>query len=157
MAFAERRFGSRPHRRYADDEPDREEVAVTRRASHRREAFVGLAACENAWMDEVTGSSAATEGILAFWAWWDGARPAIEAALDAKQLPSHIVDAMGMQTSAVDPGLAWELGPGIGTRYQVCLTAEGDIERRALTEAWRRAAPSDANWEYYAARHATRG
>jgi Family of unknown function (DUF695) len=90
--------------------------------------------------------------VHAFWAWWTGARTSIEAALDAKHITPPLVEEMTKQTKAIDPGLGWELGPGLSARFQLCVTAEGDIERRAIAERWWRAAPPDPDWEYFPAR-----
>jgi Family of unknown function (DUF695) len=90
--------------------------------------------------------------IEAFWIWWGGVRQAIEVALRAKQLPPRLIDEMTERTKAIDVGLAWELGPGLRAPFQLCVSAEGDLERRAMTEMWRRAAPSDPNWDYFPAR-----
>jgi len=75
-------------------------------------------------------------------------------ALDLKQLPSSLIDDISSKVRDIDPSLAWELGPGLATKYQLTVTGEGDIERRAITERWYQAAPKDPSWEYYPARQA---
>jgi hypothetical protein len=92
--------------------------------------------------------------VQAFWAWWTDARTTIETALDAKQLTPPLIDEMTRRTKAIDPGLGWEFGPGLTARFQLCVTAEGDIERRAIAEQWWRAAPPHANWNFFPARQA---
>jgi hypothetical protein len=92
--------------------------------------------------------------IQSFWAWWAGARPTVEAALDAKQLPQPLIDDISSKVLGIDPSLAWELGPGLTTAYQLTVTGEGDIERRAITERWYQAAPTDPGWQYHPARQA---
>ena len=79
----------------------------------------------------------------------------MQGAVEAKELPQSLIDDISMRVKAIDPALAWEVGPGRRSRYQLCLSAEGDIERRAITEWWLRSAPADADWEYYASRQPT--
>ena len=92
--------------------------------------------------------------IQSFWAWWTSTRLIVEMALDLKQLPSSLIDDISSKVRDIDPSLAWELGPGLATKYQLTVTGEGDIERRAITERWYQAAPKDPSWEYYPARQA---
>lgn len=58
-------------------------------------------------------------------------------------------DVLTGRVQAVDPGLAWELGPGATSRHVLVVTVEGDPALRPVARRWRRAAPpSDAVWEY---------
>jgi hypothetical protein len=87
-----------------------------------------------------------------FWEWWAGVNARIAAAIQ-DQTTGKFVDDITSQVKALDPGLAWELGPGRGSRHNLTLTAEGKIELRRLTERWAQSAPQgDPTWEYYPAR-----
>ena len=93
--------------------------------------------------------------IAAFWSWWSTTRRSVEDAIDAKELPQSLIDDISRHVIAIDPGLAWEIGPGRRARYQLCVSAEGDMGRRAITEWWRGSAPADSDWDYYASRQPT--
>jgi hypothetical protein len=90
-----------------------------------------------------------------FWAWWASAAPRIAAALDAKDNRSF-VEELSSRVHAIDPGLAWETGPGLkGSRHHLTVSSEGDAILRVLTQRWVARAPSpDAAWEFYPARQA---
>jgi hypothetical protein len=93
--------------------------------------------------------------IRAFWAWWAERRPAVEEAIYARQLPHGLVEELSTKVRAMDPALVWEVGPAGRSRYQLCVSPDGDISRRALTESWVRLAPTDPQWDYYPARQPT--
>lgn len=93
--------------------------------------------------------------IAAFWDWWSSARLSVQDAIEAKELPQSLIDDISRRVKSIDPALAWEVGPGRRSSYQLCLSAEGDIERRAITEWWLKSAPADAGWDYYASRQPT--
>ena len=112
------------------------------------------------------GASAASPGptavppdagarLDAFWVWWRSAGPRIAASLDAQDAVSF-VEELSKQVHAIDPGLAWETGPGLhGARHHLTLSSEGDTALRVLAQRWLARAPApDAAWEYYPARQA---
>lgn len=87
-----------------------------------------------------------------FWEWWRTASPRIAAAIEAGTVHG-VVEEIGTQVQAVDPGLAWELGPGRTAKYSLTLSPEGRLDLRRLTERWVRSAPTTGPyWEYYPAR-----
>ena len=56
-------------------------------------------------------------------------------------------------TEVIDPGLEWDLSPGLDARHALCLSAASDPALRPLTERWVRAAPEPGGgWEYHPAR-----
>lgn len=64
-----------------------------------------------------------------------------------------MVDDIGAHVTAIEPGLAWELGPGRRSQHSLTLSPEGRLDLRRLTERWVRSAPvPDNTWEYYPAR-----
>lgn len=84
-----------------------------------------------------------------FWRWWgvEGAGRTARA-IDERSLErwAHVLTE---HVHAIDPGLAWELGPGASSRHVLVVTAEGDPALRPAARRWRRAAPpADATWEY---------
>jgi hypothetical protein len=98
--------------------------------------------------------SKVTEGdaIDAFWSWWQSARGPLAKAIDDRTLDAW-VDPLTEHVRAVDPGLAWELGPGVRSQHHLCVTGEGSAALRVTAERWLSRAPApDATWEYYPAR-----
>jgi hypothetical protein len=55
----------------------------------------------------------ATEGdaIDAFWSWWQSVRGALAQAIDDRKVDAW-AEPLAKHVRAIDPGLAWELGPG---------------------------------------------
>jgi hypothetical protein len=97
------------------------------------------------------------DGLIGeFWAWWAGARPRVEAAIASGSLQPPVGDEITARVCSVNDGLAWEVGRGLAAEHQLCLTGEGDIELRVLTERWWRSGPpADRTWEFWPARQAT--
>lgn len=90
--------------------------------------------------------------LARFWAWWSEAGPRTAAAIAARTVGA-LVDEISAQVRALDPGLAWELGPGRRSEHNLTLSPEGSIVLRRLTERWVRSAPTgDPTWEFYPAR-----
>src|SRR5262247_791243 len=90
-----------------------------------------------------------------FWAWWTGAAPRIAQASDSRTVAELVVEISGA-VHAINPGLAWELGPGRSGKHAFTLSPEGDIELRRLTERWLQSAPPPDVWEYFPARQPAR-
>ncbi len=90
--------------------------------------------------------------IAAFWAWWPVVRSRMEVAVESRQFDLLVPEILE-RVDAIHPKLAWELSPGVGSRYAFCLSSEGDIEVRQFGERWLARAPaSDETWEFHAAR-----
>jgi hypothetical protein len=88
-----------------------------------------------------------------FWAWWATARDRLGAAIDAQTFSKQLAREMTNAVGAMHPSIAWEVGPGAGSRYALTLSFDGDPSVRRLTAAWLWAAPPpDEAWEYHAAR-----
>ncbi len=87
--------------------------------------------------------------LAEFWAWW-GAAGAVEVATAvADGDPDRAVAPLTTRLGAIDPGLAWELGPGRTSRYALVVTCEGNPRLRAVARRWRLAAPAaDELWEF---------
>ncbi len=93
------------------------------------------------------------EAIRRFWSWWqsEGAEQTALSIVDHE--PERMVAALSKQIKAIQPGLAWELGPGTSNAHVLVVSAEGDPELRGVARRWRRAAPAaDGLWEYSDAR-----
>ncbi len=87
--------------------------------------------------------------IAAFWQWWASSAADIAAAFPAGRLPEYAGD-VRRRVHAIDPGLAWEFGPGVNSQYQLTVTAEGDAGLRRVARRWLRAAPpADAVWSFH--------
>ena len=89
------------------------------------------------------------ETITRFWSWWQeqGARETAQAIDDGA--PERVAAQLSAHVDAIDPGLAWELGPGTGSGHVLVVTCEGDPALRAVARRWRRASPAaDAVWQY---------
>jgi hypothetical protein len=93
-------------------------------------------------------------GIAAFWEWWPGARPRIEAAIDGDGWPA-LTGEIADRVHAVHPELDWEFGTGRHARHALVLSTAGAVGLRSTTERWVRAGPPpDADWEFHPARQA---
>lgn len=90
---------------------------------------------------------AKTQRIVEFWAWFQDARPKIESLYEQgnfEALNSLVSPAL----DAVEPRLAWEIGPGKGTCYSFTISAEGNPELRGIVDATVERAPKVATWEF---------
>ena len=95
------------------------------------------------------------DAIPAFWSWWSTARDRVAAAIEAGD-PGRMVAEISKAVDAIDPRLAWELGPGRTARHGLVVTPEGDPAVRAAALRWLQAAPPvDGTWEYHASRQAS--
>ncbi|ADB35400.1 hypothetical protein Kfla_6402 [Kribbella flavida DSM 17836] len=87
--------------------------------------------------------------IEAFWGWWSAAGAEQVAAAVARKDPAATSGVLSEHVRAIDPGLDWELGPGLHAEHTLVVTAAGDPATRATARRWLRAAPpSDRLWEY---------
>lgn len=94
------------------------------------------------------------DGIATFWAWWEGARPRIDALVAADDTAGLAAE-LGPAVRAVHPDLVWELAPGREAAHALVVTAAGDAELRPLAHRWARAAPTgDLLWEFHPSRQA---
>lgn len=94
----------------------------------------------------------AGDAIAAFWREWPPLRDSLEQELAQGEYGDGTEQLTDL-TEAIDPGLEWDLLPGIEARYALCLSAASDPALRPLTEQWVRAAPEpDGGWEYHPAR-----
>jgi hypothetical protein len=99
-------------------------------------------------------SAPSADPIAAFWAWWPGARPRVEQAIDGAGWDG-LVDEVSARVSAIAPKLDWEFGKGRRARHALVLSAVGNPGLRSTTERWMRAGPpADAGWEFHPARQA---
>lgn len=99
----------------------------------------------------------AGDPIDAFWRWWQTARQPLAKAIDERRVEEW-TDPLSDHVYAIDPGLAWELGPGVKSAHHLCVTSEGNAVLRVTAERWLSRAPApDALWEYYPARQPSRG
>ena len=64
----------------------------------------------------------ARAGIEAFWQWWAVTAAEIADAVPAGRLDRY-VDVVTRRVHAIDPGLAWEFGPGVHSEHQLTVTA----------------------------------
>ncbi len=94
----------------------------------------------------------AGDAIAAFWQEWPRLRDLLEQELDRGDYGDGTEQLTDL-TEAIDPGLEWDLLPGLEARHALCLSAASDPALRPLTEQWVRAAPDpDGGWEYHPAR-----
>lgn len=92
------------------------------------------------------------DAIEAFWLEWPQLRKDIEKELTARDYGSG-TDRLTDLVEAIDPGLEWDLMPGIDARHALCLSAASDPALRPVTEQWVRGSPGrDSAWEYHPAR-----
>jgi Family of unknown function (DUF695) len=94
-------------------------------------------------------SDARHAAIAAFWDWWVGtASGQVAAALVARR-PEQVVELLTARTKKIDPGMAWELGPGTTSEHVLVVSAEGDPALRGICRRWLLAAPpADPTWQY---------
>ncbi|EAP98290.1 hypothetical protein JNB_15038 [Janibacter sp. HTCC2649] len=89
------------------------------------------------------------QGIDEFWAWWTAEGAGRTAQGIADRDPSPMVEPISARVKAIDPGLAWELGPGRDAAHMLVVSPEGNPDIRAAARRWLRSAPpADATWEY---------
>jgi len=94
----------------------------------------------------------AADPIAEFWAWWETAKGPLAQAIHNRTV-SEWTDPISERVHAIDPGLAWELGPGVKSEHHICVTSEGNPLLRMTAQRWLSRAPApDAVWEYYPAR-----
>lgn len=87
---------------------------------------------------------AAPAPVTAFWSWWAEHGRHLDPSSPG---PEH--ERLTQLLEAVDPGLAWHLGPGSTARHRLTVSAGGLADARPAAERWVRAAPpADATWEY---------
>jgi len=92
------------------------------------------------------------DAIEAFWLEWPQLRKDIEKELTAGDYGSG-TDRLTDLVEAIDPGLEWDLMPGMDARHALCLSAASDPALRPVTEQWLRRSPGPGSaWEYHAAR-----
>ena len=92
-------------------------------------------------------------GIDAFWTWWPGIAPRIDAAIEQRQFEEAVVAEVTAKVQAIHPKLTWELGPGANAPHAFCLSSNGDPELRRASERWVRATPpAGGHWEFHPAR-----
>ncbi|WP_323794243.1 DUF695 domain-containing protein [Nocardioides sp.] len=94
-------------------------------------------------------STATPPDVEAFWHWWnsEGATRCAEAI--ARGGAEDLVDEMTERVGAVQEGLVWELGPGVGSEHVLVVSPEGDPALRAVARRWLRSAPEPTQtWEY---------
>ncbi|MGC3994466.1 MAG: DUF695 domain-containing protein [Propionicimonas sp.] len=94
-------------------------------------------------------SADARAAVAEFWEWWSGAAFGIAAAIPAGTVERY-VEVMTHHVHAIDPGLAWEFGPGTSSEHRLTVTAEGDPSLRRVARRWLRAAPPpDRTWSFH--------
>ncbi|WP_409482875.1 hypothetical protein [Arsenicicoccus dermatophilus] len=102
------------------------------------------------WFGRRTRGDAA-ERIAAFWQWWSTTAPELERELrwggnDAYQL---LHERISPQIDALDPGLAWDVGPGRVSSHLLTVSAGGDPSLLRVARQWLATAPpADEQWEY---------
>ncbi len=80
--------------------------------------------------------------VAEFWRWWAEHRDEVLAAADAGRL-DEVQARLGPAIAGLDPDLAWDLSPGHTTKYLMVVSGSGSVDRQAIAERWRLAAPSD--------------
>jgi hypothetical protein len=95
--------------------------------------------------------------IESFWRWWSTAHERIAHAIDTGTVGS-VADELSEHVNAIAEGLEWEIGVDrSGPRYSLCISAAGDLSRRALLERWLQHTPRDGDtWTFHPARQASR-
>ncbi|MBB5906562.1 hypothetical protein BKA25_000878 [Actinoalloteichus hymeniacidonis] len=84
-----------------------------------------------------------------FWARWEQLLPDISAALGDGD-PDRIENRLCTAVSEVHPNLHFSLERGHRAIYALVISAQGDTNLRAYTDAWKAAAPPDDTiWEYH--------
>jgi hypothetical protein len=93
------------------------------------------------------------DAVGEFWAWWE-ADAAGRIAQGAEGYAENYVKQLGRRIARIDPGLAWELGPGTTAEHELVIFPDSP-EHAALARRVLKAAPApDRHWEYADARQA---
>lgn len=95
-----------------------------------------------------TSARGKARAIEAFWTWWADHCDELALAIGDGSIRQW-VDGMSSNVGGIDPGLAWEFGPGTTSMHRLTVTAGGDPSLRQVARRWLRGAPApDATWEY---------
>ncbi|MBN6053458.1 DUF695 domain-containing protein [Nonomuraea sp. RK-328] len=100
------------------------------------------------------GTGGPGAGVPAFWAWWQEARPRVDAKVAADDM-TGLAELLDPAVRALHPDLTWELAPGKEAAHALVVTSAGDAELRPLAHRWAAAAPeADLLWEFHPSRQA---
>ncbi|QGK71117.1 hypothetical protein GIY23_17755 [Allosaccharopolyspora coralli] len=88
--------------------------------------------------------------VRAFWQLWDDElQPQVSAALGDGQ-PHRLDHPLAEAVASVHPDLIVSIEQGENALFALVVSAQADPELRAVTDAWKAAAPADdQNWEYH--------
>jgi hypothetical protein len=96
-----------------------------------------------------TSDSGPSDAITRFWQWWSSSADELARAISTGELVNYVPEVTDL-VKAIDPGLAWEFGPGLHGGHSFTVTAEGDSTRRRVARRWLSAAPpADENWSFF--------
>ncbi len=80
--------------------------------------------------------------VAEFWRWWSEHRDEVLAAADTGR-QEDVRALLGPAVAALDPDLVWDLSPGHTTKHLFVVSGSGSVDRQAIAERWRLAAPTD--------------
>lgn len=93
-------------------------------------------------------SADARVAIGEFWRWWASVSDELAAAIPDGRLQQYI-EVLAQRVHSIDPGLAWEFGPGRTSEHRLTVTAEGNPALRRVARRWLHAAPpADPTWTF---------
>lgn len=84
--------------------------------------------------------------VQTFWSWWEQKRAVFEQSIE-RGFSQAESDALTQQVHVLHEGLVWSMGRSLSGEYEFMVSAEGNLELRALVEQWRSDAPEGLqNW-----------
>lgn len=89
--------------------------------------------------------------ILKFWLWFRKEAARLAAVYENGRV-RDLTEIVSASIDRIDPGLAWEIGPGKKTKHSFTISAEGNPDLRPVALAIVRAAPTIPGWEFYGAK-----
>ncbi len=102
------------------------------------------------WMRRPRQDESGADPVGDFWSWWrERGAAATAEALDAGRVDG-VADLVGPRVGAIDPGLAWDLVPGVSSRSALVVSADGDPALRRTARRWLAGAPEpDEEWSFH--------
>lgn len=91
-----------------------------------------------------------------FWRSFLAIRPAVEVQLTSGTLSESTIARLTTSLAAVDPGLRWEVGPGVHQPYGLTISPGGVRRLLPTAVALAEAAPHIPSWEVHVCRRAKR-
>lgn len=95
--------------------------------------------------------SVPSKKIRQFWGWFQAHSSELASLYDQKRF-KELTRTINLNIDQLGRDLAWEVGPGKGSKYSFTISAEGNTELRPLAVAIAKGAPAILGWEVYSSK-----